>query len=273
MWFPTTQERDYPITSLASLLLITREHLPFQPKPSKSFTWETHSSAMPFAGVTSHQLEGVCTPCCMPLGRSTNKISSHLQRHLFTPTMHFRTTPSPSPSLIHFISVVVYDFSSIWNIVTVWSGCQLPYCLMRKLRLRRGQHLAPKSPALPAAELLLMPSYEDPFYQAGPRCQRDALEEPGSKEKNLIASQYVVCLRILSLNETPTSPNTLYHTGLAKKFVLLVNTLFNEVLGETEKCVYLKPNKLSGQPNIYSHQPSTLSVFFYLHAPEHETSP
>lgn len=187
MWFPTTHERDYQITSLASLLLITRENLPFQPKPSKSFTWETHSSTMPFAGVTSHQLEGICTPCCVPLGRSTNKLSSHLQCHLFTPTMHFRTTPSPSPSLIHFISVVVYDFTSIWNIVIVWSGCQLPYYLMRKLRLRRGQHLAQRSPALPAAELLLTLSCEDAFilfYQAGPRCQRDALEEPGSKKRN-----------------------------------------------------------------------------------------
>jgi len=40
--------------------------------------------------------------------------------------------------------------------------------------------------------------------------------------------------------------------GLAKKFVWLVNTLFNKVLAENEKYVfyfYLKPNEHFGQPN------------------------
>ena len=41
--------------------------------------------------------------------------------------------------------------------------------------------------------------------------------------------------------------------GLAKKFIQLVNTLFNEILGENEKCdpfyFYLKPNELFGQYN------------------------
>ena len=40
--------------------------------------------------------------------------------------------------------------------------------------------------------------------------------------------------------------------GLAKKFVWLVNILFNKMLGENENCVfyfYLKPNELFGQPN------------------------
>ena len=40
--------------------------------------------------------------------------------------------------------------------------------------------------------------------------------------------------------------------GLAKKFIWLVNTLFNKVLAENEKYVfyfYLKPNKRFDQPN------------------------
>ena len=44
------------------------------------------------------------------------------------------------------------------------------------------------------------------------------------------------------------------YTGLAKKFVWLVNMLFNKVLGENEKCVfyfYLKPTALFGPSNIY----------------------
>ena len=41
--------------------------------------------------------------------------------------------------------------------------------------------------------------------------------------------------------------------GLAKKFIQLMNTLFNKVLGENEKCIfylYLKPNELLEQANI-----------------------
>ena len=40
--------------------------------------------------------------------------------------------------------------------------------------------------------------------------------------------------------------------GLAKKFIWLVNTLFNKVVSENAKCVfyfYLKPNELFGQSN------------------------
>ena len=42
-------------------------------------------------------------------------------------------------------------------------------------------------------------------------------------------------------------------TGWAKTFVRLMNTLFNKVLGENEKCAfyfYLKPKELFGQPSI-----------------------
>ena len=41
--------------------------------------------------------------------------------------------------------------------------------------------------------------------------------------------------------------------GLAKKFVWLMNMLLNKVLGENEKrlLIYLKPNKLFGQPDIF----------------------
>ena len=56
----------------------------------------------------------------------------------------------------------------------------------------------------------------------------------------------------LTREECCTSDNT----ELAKKLVLLVNTLFNKVLGENENCVfyfYLKPNELFGQSNIFSH--------------------
>ena len=42
----------------------------------------------------------------------------------------------PSPSLIYFISIAAYGFTSIWNAVIVWNGCQLPYYLMRKQRLK-----------------------------------------------------------------------------------------------------------------------------------------
>ena len=37
-----------------------------------------------------------------------------------------------------------------------------------------------------------------------------------------------------------------------KRFILLVNRLFNKVLGENDKCVFfLQPNKLFSQPNTY----------------------
>ena len=46
--------------------------------------------------------------------------------------------------------------------------------------------------------------------------------------------------------------NFIRYIGLAKKFVWLVNTLFNKVLHENEKRAfyfYLKLNELFGQPN------------------------
>ena len=48
------------------------------------------------------------------------------------------------------------------------------------------------------------------------------------------------------------SKRTYVCIGLAKKFVLVVNTLFYKVLGENEKSVfyfYLKLNELFGQSN------------------------
>ena len=42
-----------------------------------------------------------------------------------------------------------------------------------------------------------------------------------------------------------------YQVG-RKRFILLVNRLFNKVLGENDKCVFfLQPNKLFSQPTIY----------------------
>lgn len=41
---------------------------------------------------------------------------------------------------------------------------------------------------------------------------------------------------------------TVWNTGLAKRFIQLVNMLFNEVIGEKEKCLIFKPNELSGKP-------------------------
>ena len=43
---------------------------------------------------------------------------------------------------------------------------------------------------------------------------------------------------------------TVWNTGLAKRFTQLVNMLFNEVIGEKEKCLIFKPNELSGKPVV-----------------------
>ena len=51
----------------------------------------------------------------------------------------------------------------------------------------------------------------------------------------------------------PFIENTIETIGLAKKFIQLVNPLFNQVLDENWKYVfyfYLKPNKLFGQLNM-----------------------
>lgn len=43
---------------------------------------------------------------------------------------------------------------------------------------------------------------------------------------------------------------TVWNTGLATRFIPLVNMLFNEIIGEKEKCLIFKPNELSGKPIV-----------------------
>ena len=60
----------------------------------------------------------------------------------------------------------------------------------------------------------------------------------------------------------PFIENTIETIGLAKKFIQLVNPLFNQVLDENWKYVfyfYLKPNELLDQPKKMATHSSTLA--------------
>ena len=106
----------------------------------------------------------------------------------------------PAPSLIHFISVEVYGFTSIRNAVIVWSGCQLPFYLMRKQRLK-GSATCSEEPSFKSSKAVTNTAQRGPVHPILPdwsmmtkRCPGRAYEQRKEPDRVSVCCLPYVCV-------------------------------------------------------------------------------